>query len=100
MSVEPTPAHVPREEPRPRAVTEVQRPEEVEVKVVPTPRKRQTRVPKTEGEPPAPATSKPLKVIRRRAEQAPKVFETTTKRFPKAMLEGIKINLDEEREVQ
>lgn len=39
---------------------------------------------------------KPLKVIRRRREQAPKVFETPPKTVPLAMLEGISLGTDED----
>jgi len=37
-----------------------------------------------------PLTPKPLKVIRRRGEETPKIFETVPKIFPNAILEGIK----------
>ncbi|MEJ2715824.1 MAG: hypothetical protein P8182_01595 [Deltaproteobacteria bacterium] len=40
--------------------------------------------------PPGPPP-KPLKVIRRRRAEEPKVFETIPKAFPRAMLEGIKV---------
>jgi hypothetical protein len=43
-----------------------------------------------EDETTAPPIAKPLKVIRKRREQAPKVFETAPKPVPQAMLEGIK----------
>ncbi len=66
------------------------------VAVVPTPRKTRVRTPKPEKEEAAPAPApKPLKVIRRRREETPKVFETIAKSFPKAMLEGVDIELKE-----
>ncbi len=45
-----------------------------------------------------PPSPKLLKVIRRRGEQAPKVFETAASRFPEAMLKGLKVNLEEDIE--
>jgi hypothetical protein len=66
------------------------------VTVVPTPRKARVRTPKLEEKEAAPAPApKPLKVIRRRREETPKVFETTAKSFPRAMLEGVDIELGE-----
>jgi hypothetical protein len=66
------------------------------VTVVPTPRKPRVRTPRLEVEEAASApVNKPLKVIRRRREETPKVFETTAKSFPRAMLEGIDIELGE-----
>ncbi|MBI5250811.1 MAG: hypothetical protein HY912_15075 [Desulfomonile tiedjei] len=67
---------------------------DVSVQVVPTPVKRR-RAPKIEL---APKPAKPLKIIRRRREEAPKVFETSPKNFPKSMLQGIKAGLEEERD--
>jgi hypothetical protein len=68
-------------------------PKAVAVKVIPTPATRKARLPKPEAEPLEP--SKPLKVIRRRREQAPKVFETSPGASPKAMLEGISVESDQ-----
>jgi hypothetical protein len=66
------------------------------VTVVPTPRRPRVRTPKIEVEEAAAVSvQKPLKVIRRRREETPKVFETTAKSFPRAMLEGIDIELGE-----
>jgi hypothetical protein len=66
------------------------------VTVVPTPRKPRVRTPRLEVvEAAAVPVHKPLKVIRRRREETPKVFETTAKSFPRAMLEGIDIELGE-----
>lgn len=66
------------------------------VTVVPTPRKPRVRTPRLEVEEAASVpVHKPLKVIRRRREETPKVFETTAKSFPRAMLEGIDIELGE-----
>jgi hypothetical protein len=41
---------------------------------------------------------KPLKVIRRRRAEEPKIFETVPKSFPRAMLEGIKLTPEEKGE--
>jgi hypothetical protein len=61
----------------------------VVVKVVPTPRKRQRKVPEATTAKPA-SPPKPLKVIRRRrGEEEQKVFETDPRSIPKAMLAGI-----------
>jgi hypothetical protein len=66
------------------------------VTVIPTPRKPRVRTPRLEVEEAASVpVNKPLKVIRRRREETPKVFETTAKSFPRAMLEGIDIELGE-----
>jgi hypothetical protein len=73
-------------------------PKPVTVTVVPTPAARKARLPKVETESSEP--SKPLKVIRRRREQAPKIFETPSGTFPKAMLEGISAGSDEENRSQ
>jgi len=88
------PLAVIEEQERPAAATPL--PTKVVVTVVPTPRKARARSPKTEGAaiPPAPV-AKPLKVIRRRREESPKVFETSPKSLPRAMLEGIDIELGE-----
>jgi len=45
-----------------------------------------------------PDEPRPLKVIRRRREEEPKVFETAAKLFPKAMLEGVKVTTDQNGE--
>jgi hypothetical protein len=66
-----------------------------EAVVIPTPVKRR-RIPKTELAAAEPA--KPLKVIRRRREEEPKVFETSRPGVPKSMLEGTTIGYDEELE--
>jgi hypothetical protein len=65
-----------------------------EAVVIPTPVKRR-RIPKTEL---AAEPAKPLKVIRRRREEEPKVFETSRPGVPKSMLEGTTIGYDEELE--
>lgn len=66
------------------------------VTVIPTPRKPRVRAPRLEAEEAASVpVNKPLKVIRRRREETPKVFETAAKSFPRAMLEGIDIELGE-----
>jgi hypothetical protein len=67
---------------------------EVSVQVVPTPAKKR-RSSKVEL---VPKYAKPLKVIRRRREEAPKIFETAPKDYPKSILEGIKVGYDEERD--
>jgi len=63
---------------------------QVTIKVIPTPKKRHSRTPEIDVEPLVPQEPKPLKVIRRRAAQEPKVFETEARLFPEAMLEGVK----------
>jgi hypothetical protein len=68
----------------------------VVVTVIPTPKKARARTRKIEEEAqPLPPVLKPLKVIRRRREETPKVFETAAKSLPRAMLEGIDIELGE-----
>jgi len=79
---------------RPEPVEEV--PATHVVTVVPTPGKQRVRTPRLEVEEAASVpVHKPLKVIRRRREETPKIFETTAKSFPRAMLEGIDIELGE-----
>lgn len=73
----------------------VERSADVVVKVLPTPRKRERKPPKSEVLQPVDPTPKPLKVIRRRREEEPKVFETQPKTLPDAMLEGSKVVSDE-----
>jgi hypothetical protein len=83
------------EEQAPRPATVEELPAKHVVTVVPTPRKTRARIPKQEEEKAAPvAAPKPLKVIRRRREESPKVFETIPKSFPKAMLEGVDIDVE------
>jgi hypothetical protein len=67
-----------------------------QITVSSTTRRPQATVPETKTKPAPPP--KLLKVIRRRGEQPPKVFETVTRTFPKAMLEGIKISREEDTE--
>ncbi|MBI5571934.1 MAG: hypothetical protein HY914_18470 [Desulfomonile tiedjei] len=71
-------------------------PAHVAVKVIPTPRKRETKQAEAVVQPPPelPAT-RPLKVIRKRREEAPKVFETIATSVPQAMLAGIATLRDE-----
>ncbi|MBI4964336.1 MAG: hypothetical protein HY913_13750 [Desulfomonile tiedjei] len=80
--------------PSPETVQKVERPSEAIIKVVPTPRKREIRPPRAKAAPLQPAPPKPLKVIRRRREEAPKIFETSPKSVPKAMLEGIDLDTE------
>jgi hypothetical protein len=62
-----------------------------------TPAENQKREPAKEKEPViVEEPPKPLKVIRRRGEHAPKVFVTAPKTVPLAMLEGIALGPDEE----
>lgn len=70
-------------------------PREVPVKVLPPREKRQRRAPKVEDAPAAPPTPKPLKVIRRRKEEAPKIFETPPKEFPEAILSAFHLRPDD-----
>jgi hypothetical protein len=79
---------------RPAPIEEL--PAKHEVTVVPTPRRQRVRTPRLEvEEAPSVPVHKPLKVIRWRREETPKVFETKAKSFPRAMLEGINIELGE-----
>jgi hypothetical protein len=73
-------------------------PKPVVVKVIPTPATRKARLPRVQAEQAEPM--KPLKVIRRRGEQAQKVFETPSGTVPKAMLEGVVVESDENGESQ
>ena len=71
-------------------------PAHVAVKVIPTPRKRETKQPEAVVPPPPELpTTRPLKVIRKRREEAPKVFETIATSVPQAMLVGITALRDE-----
>jgi hypothetical protein len=74
--------------------------EPVAVAPVPQPgRRKRSAVSKAKEEPPeAPAPLTRIKVIRRRGEQAAKVFETVTREFPSAMLRGVKMESEEERD--
>jgi hypothetical protein len=78
--------------PSPKRIPEEKMQHEATIRVVPSPRKRQTARPKIETAPVKADTPKPLKVIRRRREEAPRIFETPPKTLPKAMLEGIDLN--------
>jgi hypothetical protein len=104
MPVEPVQAVIKEEPPIPVVELKPSEPEapeasaDVKIQVVPTPRKRQPRIPEPQVESAVSATPKPIKVIRRRAEEAPKVFETAPKTVPKAMMEGVKLLMDEEGE--
>lgn len=94
---QPIPTETPLSEPAAPKIEQVDvKPPDVIVKVLPTPVKRH-RSPKIEL---ASQPAKPLKVIRRRREEAPKVFETASKDFPKSMLEGIKVGYEEETDSQ
>ncbi len=75
---------------RPITVAEV--PVAVQVKVIPTPDTKRRRPVKPQKETTEPVATKPLKIIRRRREEAPKVFETAPMPVPKAMLAGIKVS--------
>jgi hypothetical protein len=89
----PPPAEAPQ-----MPVKKIETPRSIEVKVIPSPKKRQPRMPKQEqAAPPVPVA---LKVIRRRREQAPKVFEKTVNSFPKGMLEGVDLQPEEWEENQ
>ena len=89
--------HSPKPSPKAPPKPSPKAPPNVVVKIVPTPVKRKPRSieseKKTTAVPPPP---KQIKVIRRRREEAPKVFETTTNSFPRAMLKGLKTNAEED----
>jgi len=93
---EPVEAGAIRRSPEPMPVVEP--PTEALVTVVPTPRKREIRPQRAKPAPVEPAAPKPLKVIRRRREEAPKIFETPPKTLPKAMLEGIDLEPETDAE--
>lgn len=95
----PTPLPVVEEQARPAPIEEP--PAKHVVTVIPTPRRTRARAPKPEEKEAAPiAAPKPLKVIRRRREESPKVFETVAKSLPRAMLEGIDIELGDNNHQQ
>ena len=73
-------------------------PSAARTKVVPAPKEEVTRPQRAKASALEPVALKPLKVIRRRREEAPKVFETPPKIVPKAMLEGIDIDRDTDAE--
>jgi hypothetical protein len=54
-------------------------------------------LPKVDVQPAVSEPLKPLKVIRRRGEEAPKVFVTPPKSVPEAMMEGVGAASEEER---
>ncbi len=75
--------------PQPKKETELPLlPKQVVVSPARGPVRRKVKVARVEPE--LTGIPKPLKIIRRRREEAPKIFETTVKVFPKAMLEGTK----------
>jgi hypothetical protein len=84
-SIDPPPMEPPRME-----LPSVEIPPHVQVQFIPTPKKRGPRSLSLAEEPNVPPVTKPLKIIRKRKEEAPKVFETEPKPVPQAMLEGIK----------
>jgi len=95
----PSPMPVVEEQARPAPIEES--PAKHVVTVIPTPRKTRVRTPKLEEKEAAPIPApKPLKVIRRRREETPKVFETVAKSLPRAMLEGINIELGDNNHQQ
>lgn len=82
------------EAPSPRPL--VEKPREVPVQVIPPRRKRERRAPKVEEAAAPPPAPKPLKVIRRRKEEAPKVFETPPKEFSSTILRGFHLSPEDE----
>jgi len=80
-----------------RQPEEEQRAAEKGSKIAPRKPKRSSRPVKREATPPdISEPPKPLKVIRRRGEQAQKVFETPPMMIPQAMLEGIQYQPDDD----
>ncbi len=73
-----------------KPVKVAERPQAVQVKVIPTPGMKRRPPAKPRKEAMEPTATKPLKIIRRRREEAPKVFETAPMPVPEAMLAGIK----------
>jgi hypothetical protein len=66
-------------------------PDHVQVQVIPTPKRRTEKAVTAPEEAVVAEESRPLKVIRRRREEAPKVIETEPKPFPHVILEGMGI---------
>ncbi len=71
---------------------------EVKITFLPTPKKRQRKTSEPDEEEETQPPSRPLKVIRRRKEEEPKVFETLPKTFPTVLLEGVKVSQTESSE--
>ena len=69
---------------------------DVIIKVFPTPKRRGPKSFQGVNGLSGPAVPKPLKVIRRRGEQEPKIFETTARPLPRAMLDGIRFDHEAE----
>jgi len=83
--------------PQPKKETELPPfPNQVVLSPAQGPVRRKVKVARVEPE--LTGIPKPLKIIRRRREEAPKIFETTVKVFPKAMLEGTKSEIGQEEE--
>ncbi len=96
---EPGPGPEPAVTPAP-LVGKARSPPRALVKVLPTREKRTRKRPEMEVAPVIAAVPKPLKVIRRRKQEEPKVFETAPRTVPRAMLEGINESTDAETEGQ
>jgi len=95
VPVEPeTPPQIVVEAPRPQPPAE--KPREVPVRVIPPRQKRERRAPKVEETVAPPPAPKPLKVIRRRKEEAPKVFETPAKELSEVFLSGFRLRPDDD----
>ncbi len=93
--MEPPLVEIPRME-----LPSVEIPPHVQVQFIPTPKKRGPRSVSLAEEPTTPPVSKPLKIIRKRKEQEPKVFETAPKPVPQAMLEGIKTSPENSDQIE
>lgn len=93
------PVVIREQEPTEQEMRELQQQPVVEV-LPPQPQRRKrsaaSRAKEELPAPPPPLTR--LKVIRRRGEQAAKVFETVTSTFPSAMLRGVKMEQEDEGE--
>jgi hypothetical protein len=83
-------------EPPRKVVPEI--PSHVEVKLIPTPKKRGPRYAAAPEESSEPPVTKPLKVIRKRKAEAPKIFETDPRPMPQAMLVGIETESEDSNE--
>lgn len=86
----------------PKTRRSVKKSPEVTQKVIPPPEEKPKPVEPAKSAPetrdPLVPPPKPLKVIRRRRAEEPKIFETAPKSFPRAMLEGIKLTPEEKGE--
>lgn len=93
------PVVIREQEPTEQEMRDLQQEPVVEVLPPQPQRRKRSQGPRAKEESPAsPPPLTRLKVIRRRGEQAAKVFETVTSSFPSAMLRGVKREQEDEGE--